>query len=142
MAETVLVRSDLTPEMIAGGRALLRALDSAGLVFDAAFWLLDEDHARWRLVLSSRSVRTLGSRKLYEKVGKILDGLHLRNGIWIGMVSIVDHKAPVVEALRRGLGATTSVDGTKLGETTVGSDRIAGCVLYRLSTRQTLLPNR
>ena len=65
MAETVLVRSDLTPAMATAGRALLDGLDAHGIILDAAFWLLDEESAEWHLVLSSRSVRKGGSFSLY-----------------------------------------------------------------------------
>lgn len=90
MAETVLVRSDLTPEMVTAGRVLLSGLDAQGVVFDAAFWLLDEEDGEWHLVLSNHSVRKDGSLALNHKVNRVLGKLRLQDTIWIGAVSIVD----------------------------------------------------
>ncbi len=142
MAETVLVKADLTPEMISAGRILLTGLDSQGLVFDAAFWLLDEDSVKWHLVLSNRSVRKDGSLALYHKVNKALEKLRLQNVMWIGDITIVDHRVPIVQSLRSVLGTAASVDGARLDNATVGGSQVPGCVLYRLSGRQRLLPRR
>jgi len=45
VAETILVRTALTPEMIAAGRELLARLDALDPAFEAAFWLFDEKSA-------------------------------------------------------------------------------------------------
>ena len=72
MGETVLVRADLTPRMIETGRGLVVGLDTRGLEFEAAFWLMDEDNGRWHLVLSSRAVKFDGSNCLGRLAAKIL----------------------------------------------------------------------
>jgi hypothetical protein len=136
VAETVLVMADLTSDKIAAGRTLLMALDEHGLVFDAAFWLLGEESCRWHLILSNRSVRTDGSLALYHKVDRILSRLGLENAIWIGDVSIVDQRTTLVQALRKALGTTGSVDGARLDNTTIGGVRIPAAIVYRLAAKQ------
>jgi hypothetical protein len=138
VAETVLVMADLASDKVAAGRTLLTALDKHGLVFDAAFWLLGEDSCRWHLVLSNRSVRTDGSLALYHKVDTILSRLGLEAVIWICDVSIVDQRAPLVQALRKALGTTGSVDGARLDNTTIGGVRIPAAMVYRVSAKQRL----
>jgi hypothetical protein len=140
MAETVLVKSDLTPEMAAAGRTLLAGLDAHGIIFDAAFWLLDEESGEWHLVLSSRSVRKDGSLSLYHKVNRVLSKLQLRDTIWIGNISIVDDRAQIVQSLRGALGTGASVDGTRVENATIGGVRIPGGMVYRLSPRQKVGP--
>jgi len=141
MGETLLVKAELTPAMIAAGRTLLTGLDSQGLIFDAAFWLLSENSVKWHLVLSNRSVRRDGSLRLYHKVNKAIERLHLQPVIWIGEISILDTGVSIVQALRRALGMTSSVDGTRLDNATIGGEQIPGCLLYRLSVKQKLLPD-
>jgi hypothetical protein len=140
MVETVLVRADLSPRLIEAGRELVTALDSHGPEFEAAFWLMDEENGRWHLVLSSRSVKIDGSRALYAEVRKVLSTLQLQNEIWIGMISIVGHRTPLVRALREALGMAASVDGARLDDAFIGGVSIPACVLYRLSRRQKLQP--
>jgi hypothetical protein len=138
MVETVLVRAELTTRMIEAGRELVTVLDSRGPSFEAAFWLMDEENGRWHLVLSSRSVKMNGSRAMYVEVNKLLSALQLQNEIWIGMISIVGHRTPLVKALREALDTAASVDGVRLDNAFIGGVSIPGCVLYRLSRRQKL----
>lgn len=138
MVETVLVRADLSPRLIEAGRELVSALDSHGPVFEAAFWLMDEENGRWHLFLSSRSVKIDGSQALYSEVSKVLSTLPSRNDILIRMISIVGHRTPLVRALRETLGTAASVDGARLGDAFIGDVFIPACVLYRLSRRQKL----
>lgn len=138
MAETILVRSALTTRMIEAGRSLVVGLDLAGLGYEAAFWLLDEESGIWHLVLSTKAVKLDGSRALYSKVHKVLLNLRLEPDIWIGMISIVGDKTPVVKSLREVLGSAASVDGTVLDDAYIGKVRLPGCLLYRLSRRQKL----
>ncbi len=64
----------------------------------------------------------------------------MQNEIWIGTISIVGNRTPLVKALRQRLGTAASVDGTRVDDAFVGGVWIPGCVLYRLSRRQKLKP--
>ncbi|HUZ65419.1 MAG TPA: hypothetical protein VMU82_17070 [Acetobacteraceae bacterium] len=138
MAQTILVKSDLSVEMISAGRQLLHHLDLIGIVFDAAFWLFDDDIAEWRLVMASATVRSNGPNALYHKVNQALSQLNLMNSLSIDMFSIVDERTPVVKLLVGALGTTASVDGTRLDNATIDGVRLSGCLLYRLTINQTV----
>lgn len=140
MGETVLVRADLTPRMVDAGRELVIGLDTRGLGFEAAFWLMDEDNGRWHLVLSSRAVKFDGSRAQYAAIHKVLLSLRLQNDIWIGMISIVGHRTPLIRSLREALGPAAAVDGVRLDNAFIDGVSLPGCMLYRLSARQKLQP--
>jgi hypothetical protein len=140
MVETILVRTDLSPRMIEVGRELVTALDAHGPEFEAAFWLMDEENGRWHLILSSRSVKMNGSQAQYAEVDKVLATLQPQKDIWIGMVSIVGHRTPLVKSLRKALGTAATVDGARLDNAFIDGVSIPGCVLYRLSRRQKLQP--
>jgi hypothetical protein len=140
MVETILVRTDVTPAMIAAGRELVTALDSYGPKFEAAFWLMDEDNGRWHLILSTRSAIMEGSTALYAKVDKVLCTLQAQNDIRIRMVSILGDRMPVVRALRKILGTKATVDGTRLDDTYIERVWFPGCYVYRVSARQALKP--
>jgi hypothetical protein len=122
--------------MIEAGRRLLRHLDTAGTVFDTAFWLLDEDVDEWRLIMASQAVRTDGPKILYHKVNQALSALDLTGILSIDMVSIVNDQFPLVERLIGVLGTASSVDGLRLDNATVDGMRLPGCLLYRLTPKQ------
>lgn len=136
MAETVLVRTALTPEMIAMGRELLVRLDALDTGFEAAFWLFDEEIGEWRLVLASPRVRISGSRILYRKVNRALAKLGAATVLSLEMISITDQRDPIVQSLVHALGSASSVDGVRLDNATVDGMRIPGSLLYRLTRRQ------
>ena len=140
MAETILVRPDLTPGMIEAGRELVASLDVHAMAFEAAFWLMDDENGQWHLVLSSRAIKIDGSRALYADVIKVISTLRLRQYLWIGMISIVGHRTPLVKSLHETLGMAASVDGVRLDGAFVGGVSVPGCLLYRLSRRQKLSP--
>lgn len=94
--------------------------------------------SEWRLVLANRSVRRDGSRDLYNKVNRVLVRLRLQDTIWIGIVSIVDLRVPIVQSLRAALGTAGSVDGARLDNATIDGVRIPPCLVYRLTARQKL----
>jgi len=127
--------------MTSAGRTLLVALDQHGLEFEAAFWLMDENNGRWHLMLSSRSVKEHGTMAVYKRVDKVLSKLGLQDVLWIGMVSVIGDRTPIVQSLRGVLGAAASVDGTRLDNSFVEGVQIPGCLLYRLSRRQKIQPD-
>jgi hypothetical protein len=136
MAETILVRADISPRLIEAGRELVAGLDSRGQEFEAAFWLMDEEFGRWHLFLSSQAVKFDGMRAQYAEVRKISSTLGLENDIPITMISIVGHRTPLVKALRKAVRTAATVDGVRLEDAFIGNIYIPACLLYRLSKRQ------
>ncbi len=125
----MLVRPDLTPEMIERGGQLIRQIERARVIVKAAFWYLDVEAAAWRLILASPEVRTVGPAAIYRKVRKALGFLSLDTSASIPFdrISVVDTHHPIVQALAgpfktKGddlVGATISnvtVDGVYLSE--------------------------
>jgi|SRR5580698_1760259 hypothetical protein len=140
MAETILVRPELTEGMVAGGRTLLAHLDQLGVAIEAAFWLLDAEVPAWHLVLASRQVRTDGPRVLYRTVNRLLSKLRVQDDIWIGMVSIVDPRAKIVQSLVGALGTAADVDGASFENATFGGVHIPACLIYRLAAKSKAKP--
>lgn len=142
MADTVLVVADLALDLIDAGRNLLRKLDAQGVRFDAALWLMDPENGSWRLHLAASSVRETGSSVYYEKVDEILTELGFGVRFWIGMVTIEDMSSKIVRALVSALGTAASVDGTRLDNAFIGGIRIPPCLVYRVTCKQPVGPQK
>jgi hypothetical protein len=140
MVETILVRADLAPRLIVAGRELVAGLDSHGLEYEAAFWLMDEENGRWHLFLSSQAVKFDGMLSHYAEVRKVNAALGLEDDIRTGMITIVGHRTPLVKALRKAVRTAATVDGVRLEDAFIGNIYIPACLLYRLSKRQKLKP--
>jgi hypothetical protein len=65
MDSSVLVKSDLTPEMIRAGADFLQALDAANVPVTSAFWLFHGEEPDWRLIIASPRVAEIGKREFY-----------------------------------------------------------------------------
>jgi len=75
MGETILVRSVLTPEKVAGGEAFLRRLDEEGIPIVAAFWLFYEEAVEWRLMLATPLAEKLDYRILSRKMRAVFESM-------------------------------------------------------------------
>lgn len=138
MDRAVLVVADLAADLFDNGRRLVQALDSRGLRFDAAFWLLESDSYHWRLYLGRHGVRETGSLELYKQIDGVLESLGMQERLWIGMIRIADMTSKLITALNASLGSAVSVDGTRLDNAFLDDAQLPGCVLYRLNANQCL----
>lgn len=62
---------ELTDELVAAGRQFLERLDKV-MPVSAAMWLYDSETAEWKFVLSTDEIDSLGTRKVYERINRIL----------------------------------------------------------------------
>jgi hypothetical protein len=103
MAEEILVKEQLTPEMITVGREMSLRLLEKGFKLICSLWLYHLDSNSWRLVLASPIVDSEGPRRAYEIIEQILQE-NWEMGIWLRDISAVSPSDPLVQALRRSLG--------------------------------------
>jgi tetratricopeptide (TPR) repeat protein len=72
MAQSVLVKQEITPAMIAAGKRVLKYLDEAGLDVVAALWLFTGEYSTCRLVLAMSIVREAGLKQAYMQLQAVL----------------------------------------------------------------------
>jgi hypothetical protein len=99
MAEEILVKEQLTPEMITVGREMSLRLREKGFKLVCSLWLYHLDSNSWRLVLASPIVDSEGPRRAYEIIEQILQE-NWEMGIWLRDISAVSPSDPLVQALR------------------------------------------
>lgn len=92
----------LTPEMIAAGADLVRALDAANIPVTAAFWLYYGDEPDWRLRIVSPEVAQLGPLEFYRKLGDQMRALQ-RPELTSSNVTALEPNDRLVAALRKTL---------------------------------------
>ncbi len=135
MAETMLVRPDLTPEMIERGRQLIEQIEGSQVTLKAAFWYLDAEVGAWRLIIACPDVRTVGPAAIYRKIRKALGFLNLDAGTGVSLdaISVVDTDHPLVRALA---GPSKTIRNELVGAATIGNVTahgvfVSGVHLYR-----------
>ena len=68
MVEEILVKEQLTKEMIDVGASLVDELSQAGLPINLAMWFFTPEANKWRLLIASPLRATAGSREIYRRV--------------------------------------------------------------------------
>lgn len=74
MVEKILVKGQLTNEMLEAGRNLLARLKESNLEAVAAYWLYNIDAGEWRLTLAMPDVDMEGSLEVYSNIWQVLSG--------------------------------------------------------------------
>ena len=83
------------------GRAVVRALDEAGLDVRAASWLLVAEVSGWRLVLAMPLVDRKGAHAGYQAIHRVLARQPETLANPLGQISVVGLKDPLYRLLRR-----------------------------------------
>src|SRR6266567_1563815 len=99
-----MVSSQLTPELMKEGAALIARLDAAGVPPDAALWLYSSDRGAWKLVLADAKLWPKGPREVYRAVQKALHSL--RNEVThlsLQDVSATNPDAALIKGLRKAM---------------------------------------
>lgn len=113
MAEEVVVKEQLTNEMVAAGRDLARHLAAKDPELVSALWLYESETNQWRFVIASPRVDTDGPLQVYETVEQILQ----ENAIRLSLrdVTALSPTTPVIRALKSALklGGPTDVRFTR-----------------------------
>lgn len=101
MAEEVLVKDLLTPEMIAAGRALTEELERAGLELVCALWNFKPESSQWQLIFASPHVANKGPREVYGMVQKAIQSRRDVPGLPdLQNISVVSPDQPLIKAIR------------------------------------------
>lgn len=116
------------------GARLLRALDSAGVPVDAAFWLLSSEWSDWRLVVATPLYEERGSDEAYRQILGVHRDTDDTDTLY-GCISIArldDRRVRAIRSLlRRGLPWT----GFRLDGAYAEDVEIIDSYIYRLDPR-------
>ncbi len=127
MAETALVSSD-----IENGKAVVKALDQAGITVRSAFWLYAPESSEWRLVLAMPEVRQQGPRATYETVSKVLAKSGLILAIPLRQISIVGPDDPLPRLLRAAIKTPPQeIASIRFTGNVIGNTLIEDAYIYR-----------
>ena len=108
MAEEIVVKEPLWPEMQAAGAELTKILDTRGLELTASFWLFLPESGEWRLMLATPMVDQEGPIKAYSEVQKALEDNQERvKSLNLLNISVVSPTLPIVQLIK--MAVTTEI---------------------------------
>ena len=128
-----MVEKQLTSELIQEGAKVLKGLDDAGLVPDAALWLYFSDASAWRFVIAHSKVGAEGTRAWYRAVQKTLQ--KLRNEVThMGLddVTVAKPEGPLIAQLSKTVAAGAGPNGVRSSRNVVNGALVEDAYIYRL----------
>lgn len=120
-----------TPELIAAGEALVRALDARGLAPGVAFWLWFRDVRDWRLVLAGGTLAEAGAREALVTIREILREQEDTRALTPLDVGVKDEDHRAVRAVRTAISTGPGIHGVRIRDNTVAGIRLQRAFVYR-----------
>lgn len=128
-----MVETQLTPELMSEGAALIGKLDASGVSPDAALWVYFPDIGGWKLLLAESKLESAGPREIYREVQKALTAL--RNQILhlsLEDISVARPNAPIVQLLRQAITTAPGISGIRFSRNVINGTMIEDAYIYRL----------
>jgi hypothetical protein len=129
-----MVETQLTPELIAEGAALVKKLDETGTSPDAALWFYFPDVGTWKLLLAEVKLGPTGPRDAYRTIQKTLQLLgNTVTHISLSDVAVAKPDAPIIRVLRRAIATGPGISGIRFTRNVIDGLMIEDAYIYRLA---------
>jgi hypothetical protein len=133
MATEVVVKQNLSEEMISAGAELTRRLDGARFIVSASLWLYVPETNAWRLVIGSPEVRTRGPKWAYKKVQSVLSKSKEQAKIALKDVTVLDSKDPLISLLKVAIKTGNGISGITFTQNVINGTTIEDAYIYRVT---------
>lgn len=133
MAESAMVKEQLTPEMVTAGKNLINYLDKSEIGISSAFWFYMEDSEKWRLILSSPKVKSDGPKKVYLEIQKCIEELG-KEGTIINLrdISVVEQEHSLIKLISKGIITGDGISEIRFSRNTINGHYIEDAMIYRI----------
>lgn len=123
----------LVNQKIEEGANLIRALDSEHYPVSAAFWFLDPDDKKWKLVIASPNYDTDGPRSVYLVIQRHVSAVS-EDGLALTDIAATSPNNKLIKLLRVALGTPpNAISGIWLRGNTINNTYIEAVYVYRLA---------
>jgi hypothetical protein len=133
VAEDVVVKDALTPEMTDAGRRLLEQLDTTAWRPPASLWLFVPEAGQWRLLLADPQLEATGPKTAYRQV---LDALRRvavpESTLSLRDIAVVDPNDPLLHILRAAIRTGPGITAIRFSKNVINGQYIDDAFIYRL----------
>jgi hypothetical protein len=128
-----MVTTQLTPDLVREGEALVKKLQASGLSPSGAFWFYYPDKQRWKLFLVDKKVATDGPREIYLSVQKALRALR-SEVVYLTLqdVTTAPPDMPLAAILSRVISSQPGIGGFRLSRSVIKGEMIDDAYIYRV----------
>jgi hypothetical protein len=130
----IVLKEQLTKEMIEAGAQLTAKLDEMGIPLAAALWLFSPEINEWRLVFATPEVSTAGPRTVYGKIDQARQALgELDAAIPMFGVDLLDPNNELIRALRSTVQTGSGVSRLRFSKNVANGRYIEDALIYRVA---------
>jgi hypothetical protein len=134
VAEDVVVKEQLTADMIEAGAEVTKALDNTGVPVSAAFWFFEPEINEWRLFFASPEVPTNGPRKFYERIQLALDQLASKGAAApLSTIGLLDPNSELVQLLKAAIRTGPGINRIRFSKNAINGHFIEDALIYRVT---------
>lgn len=132
MAESAMVKEQLTGSMIDAGAELTKKLDESGLAVTTALWLFVPEVNEWRLLFASPDVGEKGPRDVYERIQHAINELGEKaSAVPLSVVGLLDANDDLVRLLRVSIRTGPGVNRIRFSKNVINGHFIDDALIYR-----------
>lgn len=128
----VVLKEQLTPEMIEAGARLIEKLDESGVSVPLAMWFFDAEINEWRLLFSSPELSPTGSLPVYEKIQEIRKALGARReDVPFSMIMVLPPYREPIRWFKDGPRIGPDLSWVRMKKEVVDGHYIDDALIYR-----------
>ncbi|WP_417345766.1 hypothetical protein [Ferrimonas sp.] len=132
MAETVLVSTSLSDNMVKAGAQLIRRLDESNAQVSSSFWFYLSEERAWKLIIASQLVDDEGPRSFYKR---IVDANKLaiddEKTISLNDIGVYGPTNNIVQLLRFAIHTGDGISDVRFSRNTINGLFIEDAHIYR-----------
>jgi hypothetical protein len=133
MVENIVVKDQLTADMIEVGGELVRRLDELGVPVNAALWLFTAEAGEWRLLMASSEVSAGRAREVYRRIRSALDDLGEKAlNVPFSTIGLLDADAELVRHFRTAMSTGPVITTMRFHRGTINGHFIEDALIYRV----------
>jgi hypothetical protein len=133
MAKEILVKDDLTEEMIRSGREITKSLDEEGINPSASLWYYYPDERIWRLLIASDKIISKGPKKLYSSIKDILNKIPGDQPILsLKDIFLIKDNENILLLLRKAIVTDPKISGIRFSNNAINGHFIEDSYIYRI----------
>lgn len=132
MAESAVVKEQLTDAMVEAGAELTKKLDEIGLHVTSALWLFMPELNEWRLLFASPEVSASGPRDVYEKIRQAINQLGEKaTAVPLSVIGVLDPNDDLVRLLKGGI-QIVGAKWIRFSKNVINGQFIDDALIYRV----------
>jgi len=134
MDKELVVRENLSKEMIKSGERLIERFDQSNSNVEAALWFFSQDKKIWKMIITSPLVKTEGPRNYYKRILKANKTADESEAlISLNDISASDTSNPLFNLFNKTMSTGKKITGIRLSKNIVNGTFIDDSYVYRIN---------